>query len=144
MMRKDSWLGDENKDRRRFARILCSRAACTCLVTRNSYQTEFGERKKHSALLSNISVNGISFETDFRPPDGERMSFEVRPIEGPDLSAQIKVLHSRSSSKDGFYVIGSQFAEMGEGDKQSLLVLLNTIQRMEQDMQETSGPLRLP
>ena len=135
-MRKDSLPGGDNEDRRRVERILSSRAACTCLVTQDSYQTALGKGKKHSALLSTISVNGISFESDFRPSDGECMSLEVRPIEGPELSARIKVLYSRSSSNDGFYIIGSQFAEMSESDKQSLLILLNTIQRMEQNMQE--------
>ncbi len=65
------------------------------------------------------------------------MSLEIRPIEGPDLSARIEVLYSQSSSNDGFYIIGSQFSEMSESDKQSLLILLQTIQRMEHDMQET-------
>jgi hypothetical protein len=64
------------------------------------------------------------------------MRIEIRPVEGPEVTAEISVIYSRPSEKSGFYMIGSKFEEISELDKRNLLVLLDTISRMEQELAE--------
>lgn len=120
--------------RRGLPRLDCSRLACSCTVKPEPYSTTPGENEKRGALLLNISAEGLCFETNFQPSVGEYMHLEIRPIEGPEVSAKIKVIHARRSAKDGFHLIGSQFDEMSESDRQNLLVLLDTIGRLEKDL----------
>jgi hypothetical protein len=79
-------------------------------------------------------VSGIFFESTYRPTVGCALSVEIRPIEGPEVNARIKVLHIRDSSSSGFFVIGSKFEEINERSRQNLLVLLDTINRLEDDL----------
>ena len=65
------------------------------------------------------------------------MRIEIRPIEGPEVTAGIRVIHSRPSEKSGFYLVGSKIEEISEHDRRNLLVLLDTISRMEQKL---AGP----
>jgi hypothetical protein len=74
------------------------------------------------------------FETNFSPSVGDYLRIEVRPIEGPELSARIQVLHAQYSKKNGFYSIGSRFEEMSELDRQNLFSLIATINRMQHDL----------
>jgi hypothetical protein len=60
----------------------------------------------------------------------------MRPIVGPEVLATIRVLHTQPSATHGFYIIGSEFAELGEEDSQNLLVLLDTIKCLEEDLTE--------
>jgi hypothetical protein len=108
--------------------------ACSCSVTPEHGDDLHLDRNRGGALLSNISPNGINFETNFRPSVGDYLHIEVRPIEGPELSARIQVLHSQQSKKHGFFCIGSRFEEMSELDRQNLLLLLATINRMQHDL----------
>jgi hypothetical protein len=95
-------------------------------------------------ILSNIGPDGISFETNFRLSEGDHLLLEIRPIEGPELAARIKVLHSRNSEKNGFFVVGSQFEEMSEGDRQNLHFLIATIERMENNLSQFHIQQKLP
>lgn len=123
------------EERRRCARLTCSRFACSCTVKPESgYPSAADIEKKLGALLLNICVNGACFETNFEPARGTDMRLKVRPIIGPEMTARIKVLHTRPSATSGFYVIGSEFRELGEQDRQNLLTLLLTIGQMEEDL----------
>jgi c-di-GMP-binding flagellar brake protein YcgR len=92
------------------------------------------DRRRGGAVLSNVSPDGISFETNFKPLTGDCLRLELRPIEGPELSAKIKVLHSRQSEKNGFFAVGSRFEEISEGDRRNLLQLIATINRMQHEL----------
>ncbi|NQU07015.1 MAG: PilZ domain-containing protein [Candidatus Abyssubacteria bacterium] len=129
--------GGPKEERRRFGRISCSRFACSCSVRPESLPAGPGKDQGRGALLSDISPDGASFETNFRPTAGERMRIEIRPIEGPEVTAGIRVINSRRSERNGFYLVGSKFEEISELDKRNLLVLLDTISRMEQEL---AGP----
>jgi len=124
------------KDIRKFARVNCFRFACSCTVKTGSSQEEAKNEKKRGALLMNISAQGIQFESNFQPSAEEHLSFKIRPIEGPEVAAMIKVIHTKQSEKRGFYLIGSEFHEISEQDKRNLLVLLDTVGRLEQDLSQ--------
>ncbi len=123
----------ETGDRRRSLRLRCAALACSCSVGR----TGDDPLERSGALLSDISADGISFETDFEAGPGERLRIEIRPIEGPDLAVGLEVIHTRRSNRRGFFLIGSRFEDMDERDRRSLLVLLETISRLEKDLSET-------
>lgn len=92
------------------------------------------ESEKLGALLLNICADGVCVETNFKPSRGSIMHFKIRPIEGPDMDARIRVLHVRPSTAKGFFVIGSEFEHLSEQDRQNLLTLLHTLDRMEKDL----------
>jgi hypothetical protein len=96
----------------------------------------FSEWEKLGALLLNICAGGVSLESNFEPASGASMRFRIRPIEGPDMDAKIKVLHTRPSAAKGFYIIGSEFEELTESGRQNLLMLLQTVDRMERGLAE--------
>ena len=127
---------EAGKDRRKFARLTCSRFACSCTVRPESNQIESGVDDRRGALLLNVSPEGILFETNFRPAVGDTMRIEIRPIEGPEVAASLRVLHAGTSMKNGFYLIGSAFEKISGHDKQSLLLLLDTISRLEDDLSQ--------
>ena len=139
--KKESASG-QREERRGFARLPCSRFACSCSVKPDSRSGATGDIERRGALLSDISPEGISFKTNFQPPAKEYMHFEVRPIEGPEVMAKIEVLYSRRSVRSGFYIVGSRFKEISEHDRQNLLVLLDTISRMEHDLSNPQPPPR--
>lgn len=122
--------------RRKFSRINCSRFACSCTVKTGASQEGASYEKNRGALLINISSQGIRFESNFQPSAGEHLSFKIRPIEGPEVAAMIKVTHTHQSEKSGFYRIGSEFHEISEQNKRNLLVLLDTIGRLEQNLSQ--------
>ena len=62
---------------------------------------------------------------------GSQMRLTIRPIEGPEVVARIRVLHTQSSTSSGFYLIGAAFEDLKEGSRQNLLILLETISRLE-------------
>ncbi len=122
-------------ERRSCARLTCSRFACSCTVKPQAGHAGAADiEKKLGALLLNICINGACFETNFEPPRGANMHFKVRPIIGPEMTARIKVLHTRPSTTSGFYVIGSEFDELSEQDRQNLLTLLLTISQLEEGL----------
>jgi hypothetical protein len=123
--------GDE---RRRFARIVCSRFACSCTVRPEHSPNECSGPERYGALLLNISPEGLLFETNVRPSIGDILYMEIRPIEGPEVFARIRVLHTRRSPKKVFYLIGAEFEEISGSGKQGLLLLLDTITRVEADL----------
>jgi hypothetical protein len=124
----------DGRDRREFERLVCSRLACSCSVKPESGNGSHSEHSRGGALLSNISPDGVKFETNFRPSAGDFLRIEVRPIEGPEMSARIQVLHAQHSEKNGFFSVGSRFEEMSELDRQNLLVLIATINRMQNNL----------
>jgi hypothetical protein len=132
------------RDLRRYERVACSRFACSCSVRPESKDNIQSEKNRGGVVLSNISPDGISFETNISLSEGDYLLLEIRPIEGPELAAKIKVLHSRHSEKNGFFVIGSQFEEMSEGDRQNLHFLIATIERMENDLAQFHASPKLP
>ena len=121
---------------RKYERLACSRFACSCSVKPESGDDLRLENNRGGVLLSNISPNGISFETNISLSESEYLQLKIRPIEGPEVAAKIRVLHSRHSEKDGFFVIGSQFEEMSEGNRQNLHLLIATIERMEDNLSQ--------
>ena len=123
-----------NWDRREYERFICTRFACSCFVMSEPGDGPWPDRRRGGAVLSDVSPDGISFETNFMPSEGDCLRLEVRPIEGPELSARIKVLHSRQSEKNGFFAVGSTFEDISEGDRRSLLQLIATIKRIKQDL----------
>ena len=126
----------QNRDLRTYERVVCSRFACSCIVKPESGDDLRLENNRGGVLLSNISPTGISFETNISLSEGDYLHLEIRPIEGPELATKIRVLHSRHSEKHGFFVIGSQFEEMSEGDRQNLHFLIATIERMEENLSQ--------
>jgi hypothetical protein len=92
------------------------------------------ESEKAGALLLNICDGGVCLESNFKPLVGAVMQFKIRPIEGPEMDAKIRVIHIRPSTANGFYVIGSRFEGLSELDQQNLLTLLHTVNRMEKDL----------
>jgi hypothetical protein len=121
-------------ERRRSNRITCSRFACSCSLKSETHPEAKTNSAKLGALLLNICPGGVCLETNMKPPRGATMNFRIRPIEGPDLDAKIRILHTRPSSAKGFYILGSEFEEMGEQDRQNLLTLLHMVGRLEKDL----------
>jgi len=121
-------------DQRKSARSTCSRFACSCFLKQECSHETGAESEKLGALLLNIGAGGLCFESNFRPAEGAVMLFTIRPIEGPGLDAKVRVLHSRPSPAKGFYVIGSEFEELGEQERQNLLTLLHMVDRFEKDL----------
>ena len=85
----------------------------------------------------NICMDGICFETKSPPSEGDCLRFELRPIEGPEVTARGKVLHVRRSARNGFFLVGTKIEEIGEQDAQKLLIFVDTINRMEKDLFQT-------
>ena len=125
---------DANGERREYERFSCTRMACSCFVRSESGDGPRPDRRRGGAVLSNVSPDGVSFETNFMLDAGDCLRLEVRPIEGPELSARIRVLHSRQSEKKGFFAVGSRFEEISESDRRNLLQLIATINRMRHDL----------
>jgi hypothetical protein len=121
-------------ERRRLSRTTCSRLACSCTVKPESVSAATDGGKKRGALLFNISPDGISLETDFQPSIRTHMDIEISPIEGPGVAARLRVVRACRSARNGLYVIGAEFEEISEQDRQNLLALLDTIGRLEQDL----------
>lgn len=130
----------EGGERREYERFTCTRFACSCFVNSESGNGSQFDGRLGVAVLSNISPDGINFEANFRPSPGDFLRLEVRPIEGPELSAMIRVLHTRESDKNGFFAIGSRVEEISERDRQNLLQLIATINRMQHDLSESRPP----
>ena len=84
--------------------------------------------------MLDICAGGVCLESNVKPAPGSEMNFMIRPIEGPEMDAKIKVLYTRPSSTKGFYIIGSRFEELNEDNRQNLLTLLHMVNRMEQDL----------
>jgi hypothetical protein len=124
----------QQEERRRWARLACSRFVCSCALKLVSPADPAVPEKKLGAVLLNICASGVCFESNFKPPNNARLHFEIRPIEGPDVVAKIRVLHARPSGANGLYIIGSEFDELSELDRQNLLTVLHTIGRMEEDL----------
>ena len=122
------------EERRRSSRTACTRLACSCTVKPESISAVTNGDRKRGALLLNLSVDGISFETDFNPSVQACMNIEIRPIEGPDVAARLKVIHARRSARSGLHVIGAKFEEINEHNRQNLLALLDTIGRLERNL----------
>ena len=122
------------QERRRWERLACSRFACSCAVRPVSSASQADRERKLGAVLLNICANGICFESNFAPSSGTEFYFEIRPIEGPDVVAKIRVLHARPSESNGLHIIGSEFDELDERERQNLLTVLHTISRMEEDL----------
>jgi len=122
------------EERRKWERLACSRFACSCAVKPVPSAGQAERERRLGAVLLNICANGICFESNFAPPGGTQFYFEIRPIEGPDVVAKIRVLHARPSGTNGLHIIGSEFDELGEHDRQNLLTVLHTITRMEEDL----------
>ncbi len=130
----------DRRERREYERFTCTRFACSCFVSSESGNGSQLDGRLGGALLSNISADGVNFEANFRPSTGDFLRLEVRPIEGPELSAMIRVLHTRESDKNGFFAIGSRVEEISERDRQNLLQLIATINRMQHDLSESRPP----
>ena len=126
--------GNNGGDRREYERFTCMRFACSCFVSSESENGSKPGGRLGGALLSNVSLDGINFEANFMPSKGDYLLLDIRPIEGPDLSARIKVLHTRRSDKNGFFAIGSKVEEISERDRRNLLQLIATIKRMRQNL----------
>lgn len=120
-------------DRRRRFRHSCARFACSCTVKPQKSE-QAPERK--GALLLNICPDGVCFESNFEPSVGERLHIGIRPIIGPEVTARIRVLHARPSMTNGFYIVGSEFDDLEECEKQNLVTLIHTIDRFEEDLAE--------
>lgn len=135
---------DQGRDLRKYERVACSKFACSCSVKSESGNDFRLENNRGGVVLSNISPDGISFETNISLTEGDFLHLEIRPIEGPELSAKIKVVHSRHSEKNGFFVVGSQIEEMSEGDRQNLHFLIATIERMENNLSHFHVPAKTP
>ena len=129
--------GGAGAERRRLSRITSPRLACSCMVKPESVPAATDAVKKRGALLFNISAKGIGFETDFLPLVRAHMDIEISPIEGPGVAARLRVVHACRSARNGLYVVGAEFDEISEQNRQNLLALLDTIGRLEQDL---SGP----
>ncbi len=121
---------DKRQERRKVERFSCTALACSCSIKTDA------PGKTHGAMLSDISIAGLSFEADFEMTPGERLSVEIRPIEGSEFEAAIKIVHSRRSQKAGFFLIGASFEDLTGRNRQSLLILLDTIGRMERDLSQ--------
>ncbi len=123
-------------DRRKNERLTCSRFACSCSLKSES-TAEFGhETEKAGAILLDICPGGVCLESNFKPPAEALMFFKIRPIEGPELDAKVRVRHIRKSSAKGFHVIGSMFEELTEDNRQNLLTLLQMVSRLENDLRD--------
>jgi hypothetical protein len=81
-------------------------------------------------------MDGVCFETKSPPSKGDSLRFELRPIEGPEVTARGKVLHVRRSARTGFFLVGMEIGEIDEQDAQKLLILIDTINRMEKDLSQ--------
>jgi hypothetical protein len=90
------------------------------------------ERK--GALLLNICADGVCFESNFEPQVGDCLHIGIRPIVGPEVTGKIRVIHARPSMTNGFYIVGSEFDDLGEHGKQSLIMLMHTIGLFEDDL----------
>ncbi|RJP21802.1 MAG: hypothetical protein C4520_09090 [Candidatus Abyssobacteria bacterium SURF_5] len=122
------------QERRRASRISCSRFACSCSLKPESPSEVIGDQEKLGALLLNLCAGGVCLESNFKPRPGSMMQFQIRPIEGPEMRATIKILHARPSRAKGFYKIGSEFEDLSEEDRQNLLTLLHMVERIEKDL----------
>lgn len=126
----------ETEERRSSDRLSCSRLACSCIIKPGPNPTASEVTKRHGAALVNICADGIRFETDFEPSAAALMCVEIRPIEGPQVAATIKALHIQRSERSGFYLVGTEFEEISARDRQNLLLLLDTIGRLEKDLNQ--------
>ncbi len=120
--------GRENsptQERRRSERLSCAALACSCSVRAEP------SGRSHGAVLTNISAGGVCFETDLETAPGEILRIEARPIEGPEFEATIRVLHLRRSRWAGLFVVGSTFKSPTEDTRRDLLILLNTVGRLQ-------------
>lgn len=122
------------RERRKWERLVCSRFACSCAVRPVASAGQTNGERKRGAVLLDICANGICFESNFAPRGGTQFYFEIRPIEGPDVVAKIRILHARPSETNGLHIIGSEFDELDEGERQNLLTVLHTISRMEEGL----------
>lgn len=121
-------------EHRRNVRFYCSWFVCSCTVIPEFRPCVPNNSKKRGALLLNICLDGICFETNFAPSIGSSMQLHIHPIEGPEVKAKIRVMHKRSSAKNGFYIIHSEFSEVSGRNRQNLLILLDTISRLQEDL----------
>ncbi|MBI5118294.1 PilZ domain-containing protein [Candidatus Poribacteria bacterium] len=119
---------------RKGARFDCVRFVCSCTLRPDSPLIQSDNNKRHGAVLLNVCPQGICLETNFEPSEGSRLRFEMRPIVGPEVIATIRVMHTQPSATSGFYIVGSEFAELGEEDSRNLLMLLDTIKCLEEDL----------
>ncbi|MBI4832867.1 MAG: PilZ domain-containing protein [Candidatus Lindowbacteria bacterium] len=133
-MRTIDMFEQPKEDRRRGMRLDCFRFVCSCTLKSDSSADATGNSKKHGAVLVNVCPQGLRLESNFEPAKGEILHFELRPIVGPEVAARIKVVHTQPSATQGFYVIGSEFAELAEEESQNLLILLDTINRLEEGL----------
>ena len=118
------------QERRRSERLSCAALACSCSV-----RTEPSGRN-HGAVLTNISAGGVCFETDLEAMPGDVLRIEARPIEGPEFEVTIRVLHLRRSRRAGFFVVGSTFESLTEGARRDLLILLDTVGRLQRGLSQ--------
>jgi hypothetical protein len=78
----------------------------------------------------------VCFETDLEATPGDVLRIEARPIEGPEFEATIRVLHLRRSRRTGLFVAGSTFESLSEGMRRDLVILLDTVDRLQRGLSQ--------
>ncbi|RJP72404.1 MAG: PilZ domain-containing protein [Candidatus Abyssobacteria bacterium SURF_17] len=124
----------QREERRAFTRHDCSRFACSCVVKPHVSAGNGPKDDKFGAVVLDVCCDGLCLETNLEASPGTRLFLEIRPIVGPGIATWVNVLHSRPSATGGFHIIGSQFTDLDEHDRQNLLTLLRTIAHLEEDL----------